>query len=70
MTLQQTVYRLLLAGLLLAMLVLPVVNVAADADSVANHGAHSIVLPAETQDIPAHILTCDPGGSAGGACGG
>ena len=70
MTIQKTIYRLLLAGLLLALLVLPVVSIAANGGLAVNNGSHFTPFAAEKQDIPAAVIACDPGGSSGGSCGG
>ena len=70
MTIRQNISRLLLAGLLMAMLILPIMSVAADNDAVVNDGTHFTLFQTEEQDL-GNIVNgdCSDGGSDGG-CGG
>ncbi|MCA9934977.1 MAG: hypothetical protein H6662_06215 [Ardenticatenaceae bacterium] len=71
MTIRQNVYRLLLAGLLMAMLILPVMSVVADSGVAASVGSHSTLFQSDEQGLKGGgnvINDCSDGGSEGG-CG-
>ena len=64
---RKKLYRLLLLGLLSAALSMPIVQVAANQSAGSAH--QSAAYPATSDQVAAHALDPDPGGSGGGGGG-
>jgi hypothetical protein len=69
---RQNIIRLLLVGLLLALMAVPVVGVALGSDVAANDGPDSTLLyhisPMDGGGIAIACQSGDPGGGQGGGC--
>jgi hypothetical protein len=69
---RQNLVRLLLAGLLLALLAVPVLGAALDSGVAANDGFDSILIfntgPTESSGVEIVCIPGDPTGGQGGGC--
>jgi hypothetical protein len=68
---RRNVARLLLVGLLLALLALPIVGAAVDVQAVDGHGVHFTLLQEKGTDAgPAAVIACSSGSGSQSGCGG